>query len=90
MSEQYLTMAEIEAKYPNHWVLLANPKLTRYQEVAGGVVVVHSPDRAEYLRLVGEWDDPAVKHIASWYTGWGVGREPVDDIEPAEPEPGVA
>jgi hypothetical protein len=26
MAEQYMTMAEIEAKYPNEWVLIANPR----------------------------------------------------------------
>ena len=87
MAEPYLTMAEIEAKYPNEWVLIANPKMGKKHEwVLGGTVVVHSADRAEFLRLVGEWDDPAVKHVASWYTG----KETVDDLEPAEPEPGVA
>ena len=86
MAEPYLTMAEIEAKYPNEWVLIANPKLSKHHEIVGGVVVLHSPDKAEYYRLMGEWDDPAVKHTASWYTGKDVG----DDFEPAEPEPGVA
>jgi hypothetical protein len=86
MAEPYMTMAEIEAKYPNEWVLIANPKLTRYQEVVGGVVVLHSPNRVEYLRLVGEWDDPAVKHTASWYTG----KPGDEELLPAEPEPGVA
>ena len=36
--------------------------------------------------LVGDWDDPGVKHTASWYTGKDCG----DSFEPAEPEPGVA
>jgi hypothetical protein len=87
MAEPYLTVAEIDAKYPNEWVFIANPTTRRRSEaVTGGVVVLHSPDRTEFWRMVGEWDDPAVKHTASWYTG----REPVDDLEPAEPEPGAA
>jgi hypothetical protein len=82
----YMTMAEIEAKYPDQWVLIANPKLTRYQEVIGGCVVLHSTDRTEFLRLVGQWDDPAVKHIASWYTG----KFPAEEILPADPKLGFA
>lgn len=87
MAELYLTMAEIEAKYPNEWVLITNPT-TRSKSLAptGGVVVVHSPDRAEYLRLVAEWDDPTVKHFASWYTG----EDPVDELLPPESETGAA
>jgi hypothetical protein len=84
----YLTIAEINAKYPNEWVFLANPTATRYHEVTGGYVILHAADRAEYLRLVGEWDDPQIKHLASHYTGEIKGIEilPAD----AEPEPGVA
>jgi hypothetical protein len=87
MAEPYMTMAEIEAKYPNEWVLIANPtRRGRSLAPTGGVVVLHSPDRAEFLRMVGEWDDPAVKHIASWY----MGTFPPEEILPPEPEQGVA
>ncbi len=86
MAEPYMTMAEIEAKYPNEWVLIANPKMSKFQWVVGGYVVVHSSNRAEFYRMVGEWDDPEVKHTASWYTG----KESVEDVEPIEPEHGVA
>ena len=85
MAEQYSTMAEIEAKYPNEWVLIANPT-TRGRSLAptGGVVVLHSPDRAEFLRMVGEWDDPNVKHLVTQYVGKF--PEEADEIEPVEPE----
>ena len=87
MAEPYLTMAEIEARYPNEWVFLINPTHRRkWGALTGGCVVFHSPDRAEFLRMVGEWDDPSVKHTASWYTG----KDTADDIEPVEPEHGVA
>jgi hypothetical protein len=85
----YMTMAEIKAKYPDEWVFLANPTSTRYHEVTGGHVILHHANRAEYLQMVGEWDDPDVKHLASWYTG-----EPKDDLEifpsAAETGPGAA
>jgi hypothetical protein len=73
-------MAEIETKYPNQWVLIANPKMGRKPKwVLGGHVVLHSPDRAEFLRMLGEWDDPEVMHTASWYTG----KFPEEELLPA-------
>lgn len=87
MSEPYLTMAEIEAKYPNEWVFIINPTHRRkWGPPTGGVVVFHSPDKAEFYRLMSEWDDPEVKHAASWYTGKDVG----EDIEWVASEPGAA
>jgi phytoene dehydrogenase-like protein len=85
----YLTMAEIKAKYPNALVLLANPTTTRGSLApTGGYVILHAPDREEFNRLFDAWDDPEVKHLASWYTGEIKGAEilPPD----AAPEPGAA
>jgi hypothetical protein len=87
MAEPYMTMAEIEAKYPNEWVLIDKPT-TRGNSLAptGGCVVLHCADRAEFLRRFAEWNDPQSKHIATWYTG----QIPAEEILPIEPEPGVA
>jgi hypothetical protein len=81
MTEPYLTVAEITAKYPNEWVFLANPKLDRGNHVLGGYVVLHAPTRAEYYRLIDQWDDPNVNHTASFYTGqWDVESElPIEE-----------
>jgi hypothetical protein len=65
--EPYLTMAEIEAKYPNLWVLIDKPETTRYQEVLGGYLVMHSTDRQEFMRLVFKY--PEVVDGAILYTG---------------------
>jgi hypothetical protein len=78
----YLTIAEMEAKYPNEWILIGNPTSTR-QGVTGGYVILHAADRAEFYRLMSRWDDPEVTRLAEWYTGkdtTGVG-----EILPAEP-----
>ena len=83
----YMTIAEITAKYPDEWVFLANPTTSR-QGVTGGYVILHAPDRAEFLRRIGEWDDPEVKHLASWYTGDPC--EGLGEILPADTEPGAA
>lgn len=50
MADEYLTMAEIEAKYPNEWVLIDNPTMSKYHQVTGGRLVCHSPDRDEVNR----------------------------------------
>ncbi len=87
MAEPYMTVEQINAKYPNEWVLVANPTSRRpTHPVTGGCVVLHSPDRAEFWRMVEAWDDPAVKHTASWYTG----KDEADDIELFASEPGAA
>jgi hypothetical protein len=82
-----MTIAEINAKYPNALVLLANPTTSR-QGVTGGHVIFHAADRAEFDRKLEQWDDPEVKHLASWYTGEIKGSEilPPDAL----PEPGAA
>ena len=84
MAKPYMTMAEIEAKYPNKWVLIDDPTTDRYQEVLGGHVVLHCADRAEFLRRVVEWADSGSKHLAVQY----VGKFPEEDdtIVPVEPE----
>lgn len=88
MAEPYMTIAEINAKYPNSWVLIGNPTLTRYNEVRGGYVVFHAASREEYYRLIETWDDPTVKETASWYTG-EVGKW-TDEALSTDAEPGAA
>ena len=87
----YMTIAEINAKYPNEWVFLAKPTTTRSNEVTGGHVIIHSADPAEYRRLFEALPEiPDVYFFASWYTGkehkdyWEIGPTA------AEPEPGAA
>ena len=49
MFDEYLTIAELEAKYPNQWVLLDRPKVDpKTLEVFGGYVVFACPTRAEF------------------------------------------
>jgi hypothetical protein len=90
MNNPYLTMAEIEAKYPNEWVFITNAT-TNGASLAptGGVVVFHSPDHIEFSRMRGDWNgwgDPTYRQTASWYTGY----ETVDALLPVEKEPGAA
>ena len=66
MGERYMTMAEIEATYPNEWVLINNPKTTKYQVVLGGYVIYHGPDKLALYAVVDELPTPfniAVKYI---------------------------
>lgn len=81
MAEPYMTMAEIEAKYPNEWVFLANPTSRgKSLEVTGGCVVLHCTDRAEFIRRV--FDFPEVKDGALLFTGPPI----LDELE-VEPQP---
>jgi hypothetical protein len=85
MGEPYLTWAEIEKTYANEWVLIAEPKVGRYQAVLGGRVVVHCADRAEFLRRINETpDEPGVSLYAVRYAGKF--PEEQEEIIPAEPE----
>jgi hypothetical protein len=69
MGEQYLSWTEIQKKYPKEWVLLdkVTTKWRRPEVVTGGVVVLHCPDHAEFIRRT--WDFPEVVRGAFLYTG---------------------
>jgi hypothetical protein len=68
MAGEYLTLAEIEARFPNEWVLIDRPRNKRGSlELLGGYVVWHSPDRGEFDRRLG--DVPVSDRIAVRYTG---------------------
>lgn len=83
----YMTIDEINAKYPKELVLLANPTHSRGSDwPTGGYVILHAPNRAEFNRQFEAWDDPEVKHLASHWTGDRWGRDEVD----VEPETGAA
>lgn len=70
MGGQYLTIAEIEAKYPNEWVLVGHLKKGRDGFAVGGVVFMHTPDRAEFdHRLVDNDEFPELKEIKVFHTG---------------------
>lgn len=68
MSEPYLTMAEIEAKYPNQWVLIDQVKHRKgYQDLLGGRVLWHAADRDEFDRRL--FDFPEMGDCAVLYMG---------------------
>jgi hypothetical protein len=67
MAEPYLTMAEIEAKYPNEWVLIDKLKKGRDGFAVGGVVVAHGVDREVVYRATEGL--PIPRDVAVFYTG---------------------
>lgn len=76
MGEPYLTMAEIENRYPNEWVLIDRPTEDRRTgRVSGGHVVMHSPDRAEVDRWLLALRPGELPVFAYFY----IGRPPADD-----------
>ncbi|HJZ58876.1 MAG TPA: hypothetical protein VKE74_28290 [Gemmataceae bacterium] len=70
MGEQYLTWAEIQKKYPKEWVLIDKPvDNPRTGQLAGGYVVMHSPDRTEIERRLLSLRDGELPVCAFLYTG---------------------
>jgi hypothetical protein len=68
-----LTVEEINARYPNEWVLLGEPKTDRSLNVLSGLVLWHSVDREEVYQKAAELHP---KRSAFLFTGdAAVGRE---------------
>jgi hypothetical protein len=85
MNEPYMTMAQIEAKYPNEWVLIDKPTSKPDSlAVTGGLVVFHCHERTEFIRRV--FDFPEVREGAIQY----IGRFPEPDEEVASVEQELA
>jgi hypothetical protein len=52
MSE-ILTLAEMEERFKSEWILVENPEMDESDQVVGGKVLFHSPDRdAMYRKAV--------------------------------------
>jgi hypothetical protein len=88
MTEPYLTMTEIEDKYRDEWVLIADARFDKYDRLVGGHVELHHADGVEFHMRLREWDkaNPRVKSIATIY----LGRYPAEEVLTAESEPGAA
>jgi hypothetical protein len=69
---EYMTIAEIEARFPGEWILVIDPDTGPDLKVRSGVVAAHSKDRDEI-------DRTALclmpKRSAIWFNG-----EPPDDL----------
>jgi hypothetical protein len=48
--DEMMTLAEIEARYPSEWILIADPEVDRHLDIIRGRVVCHSKDRDEVDR----------------------------------------
>jgi hypothetical protein len=48
--DKFMTIAEIESRYQNEWILLENPETNEALEVLSGRVLFHSADREEFDR----------------------------------------
>jgi hypothetical protein len=48
--DEELTIAEIESRYPNDWILVVDPVTNEALEVQSGKVAWHSADRDEVYR----------------------------------------
>ena len=88
MTEPYMKMTEIETKYRNLWVLIADTKSDRRYQLLGGHVVLSHPSKSEFVRLWTAWDDATGRkhNIATLF----MGPLPEDEVLHAESEPGAA
>ena len=48
--DNYLSIVEINQRFPNEWILLGNPE-TDGLDVLGGIVLYHSQDKKEVCYL---------------------------------------
>ncbi len=51
---EFLTLAEIEENFDSEWVLLADPKTDKHNNVKGGIVIRHSRNREEVYQKIAE------------------------------------
>jgi hypothetical protein len=47
---EVMTMEEIEARFPEEWLLIDQPEMDERDQLKRGRVVFHSPDRDEVYR----------------------------------------
>jgi hypothetical protein len=66
MSEKTMTMAEMESRFADEWILVENPETNDALEVVRGNVLCHSKDRDEVYRRAVEL---RLKRSAVLYTG---------------------
>jgi len=52
--DEVMTMAELEARFPGEWVLVADPRTTKDLAVRSGRVVWHGHDQDEMYRKSAE------------------------------------
>lgn len=67
MNEEYLTIQQVEAKYPQQWVVLNHLKIDRHGHAAGGVVVAHGTDKEGVYGVMNTIPPP--RELAAFYTG---------------------
>jgi hypothetical protein len=64
--DEMMTLAEIEARYPSEWILIADPEVDEYLDIIRGRVVCHSSDRDQVDRKAIEL---RLRSSAFHYTG---------------------
>ncbi len=67
MSQPYMTIAEIEAQFPNQWVLVNELKKDRDGLAEGGRVVAHDSNRDSVYSAAAAI--PVPRDIAVFHTG---------------------
>lgn len=55
---ELMTLAEIEDRFPDEWLLIDRPEMDEHDRLARGRVVFHGPDRDEVYRKALELPTP--------------------------------
>lgn len=67
MTDNFQTIAEFKALFPDEWLLLAEPRMNK-TNVLGGILLYHSKDKKEVCYL-GRDKTAGYKRITIAYTG---------------------
>lgn len=65
MSDERLTLEEMEQKYPDEWLFIIDCEISENTELLSGVVAAHSKSRADIYEASGHYKGGA----AIYYTG---------------------
>jgi hypothetical protein len=67
MTNDVMTISEMESLFPSEWVLIGDPHTDKYQGVLSGRVIFHSKDRNEVDRQALQLPPP--RNVAFHFTG---------------------
>ena len=65
MTNERLTLEEMEQKYPDEWLFIVDCEYSENTELLSGCVLVHSPSRADVYDISSRYKGSAAIHCTS-------------------------
>ena len=65
MTNERLTLEEIEQKYPDEWLFIVDCEISENTELLSGCILVHSPSRADVYEASSRYKGGAAIHCTS-------------------------